>query len=159
MAFTHELKRSKRNCEQNFQDKVSITQQQPANPTRTDKRRKNAQKDHERVDGKEAFTITDPPDGYIETLSFADHDFFPSVRRLLVIGATSPVGSLDAERAASGVRRLKTPYRTTMKDVREGNLNLIQLQRIIPEIEVDKIIEIFKRMKPRRMFDYSVLFE
>ena len=51
VAFTHELKRWKRNCEQIFQDKVSITQQQPAIPTRTDKRRKNAQKDHERVDG------------------------------------------------------------------------------------------------------------
>ena len=67
--------------------------------------------------------------------------------------------STEAERAASGVRRFKTPYRSTMSDTREGNLNLIQLQSIVAEIEIDKVVDIFKRMIPRRMFDKSLLFE
>ena len=89
----------------------------------------------------------------------ADEDFFPNIRKLLTIGATSPIGSTEAERAASGVRRLKTPYRSTMSDTREGDLNLIQLQRVVPEIDINEVINIFKKMRPNRLFEYSVLYE
>ena len=35
-----------------------------------------------------------------------------------------------AEGAASGIRRLKTPYRSTMGDKKESDLNLLQIQRV-----------------------------
>ena len=63
-------------------------------------------------------------------LKYADRDCFPNIRILLAIGCISPIGSTEAERAASGVRRLKTPYRVPMKDKRESDLNFLQLQCI-----------------------------
>ena len=74
-----------------------------------------------RVDGKEQYQIN-PPDGLLETISLADYDFFPNIKKLLVIGCISPIGSTEAERAASGVTRLKTPFRSTMGDQRESDL-------------------------------------
>ena len=38
------------------------------------------------------------------------------VRKLLSIGATSPVISSESEKVTSGIRRLKTVFRNTMKD-------------------------------------------
>ena len=63
-------------------------------------------------------------------LKYADRGCFPNIRILLAIGCISPIGSTEAERAASGVRRLKTPYRVPMKDKRESDLNFLQLQCI-----------------------------
>ena len=60
-----------------------------------------------RVDDKPGFTLEDPPDGIIEALNFADTDLFPNIRNLLILRATSPIGSTEAERAASRIRRLK----------------------------------------------------
>ena len=59
-------------------------------------------------------------------MEVADIDCYPNIRQLLVIGCVSPIGSTEAERAASGIRRLKTPYRTAMSDEREGDLNLLK---------------------------------
>ncbi len=58
------------------------------------------------------------------SLRVAYRDIFPSIRKLLVIGCISPIISCEAERVASGVRRLKTAYRSTMASVRESDLNL-----------------------------------
>ena len=80
-----------------------------------------ASKTRKRADGKPE----DPPDPIIETLSFADTDFFLNIRELLLLWATSPVESTEAGRAASGVRRLKAPYRSKMGDRRESDLNLL----------------------------------
>ena len=63
-------------------------------------------------------------------LKYADRGCFPNIRILLAIGCISPIGSTEAERAASGVRRLKTPYHAPMKDKRESDLNFLQLQCI-----------------------------
>ena len=43
------------------------------------------------------------------------------------MGAISPISSSGAERANSGIRRLKTAFRNTMKDERENNLNLLEI--------------------------------
>ena len=67
----------------------------------------------------------DQPDSIIETLEFADLYSFPNIRRLLLIGAASPIGSTEAERAASGIRRLNIVFRSTMTDRREIDLNLL----------------------------------
>ena len=71
-----------------------------------------------RADGKKAYQVVEPPDGLLDSLKLADKDLFPNIRRLLIIGCVSPIGSTEAERAASGIRRLKTPYRSTMSDIR-----------------------------------------
>ena len=111
-----------------------------------------------RADGKKAYQVVEPPDGLLDSLKLADKDFFPNIRRLLIIGCVSPIGSTEAERAASGIRRLKTPYRSTMSDIREGNLNLIQLQRLA-EIDIEDVAQIFINDNPRRMFDSSIIYE
>ena len=57
-----------------------------------------------RCDGEQAYAVAEPPDSLLDALRVADRDIFPSIRRLLVIGCISPIGSCEAERAASGVR-------------------------------------------------------
>ena len=57
-------------------------------------------------------------------LKNADRDCFPNIRILLAIGCISLIGSTEAERAASGARRLKTPYRATMGYKHESDLKL-----------------------------------
>ena len=81
----------------------------------------------------------------------ADPDSFPNIRKLLTTGCVSPIGSTEAERAASGIRRLKTPYWSTMSDSREGDLNLIQLQKVT-EIDISKVAQIFVNLNRRRLF-------
>ena len=78
-----------------------------------------ASKTIKRVNGRPGFTLEDPPDDIIEVLIFADTYFFPNIRKLLILRATSPVGSTEPERTPSRIRRLKTPYRSTMGDKRQ----------------------------------------
>ena len=123
-----------------------------------DKRRRNPEKSQLRCDGRQAYVIPEPPDSLLDALRVADRDIFPSIRKLLVIGCISPIGSCEAERAASGVRRLKTAYRSTMASERESDLNLIQMRPDLlttPSAVVDAFIE----QQPRRMFSPSILFE
>ena len=42
-----------------------------------------------RVDGKQQYQI-DLPDGYLETISLADFDLFPNIKKLLGIGYIHP---------------------------------------------------------------------
>ena len=90
-------------------------------------------------------------------LSLAGYDFFPNIKKLLVIGCISPIGSTEAERAASGVRRLKTPFRIAMGEQRESDLNLLQLQRV-EDIDIDKVVASFIKNNLRRLFARSILF-
>ena len=48
-----------------------------------------ASKIRKRVNGKIGFALEDPPDGIIEALNFDDTDFFPNIRKLLILGAAS----------------------------------------------------------------------
>ena len=57
-----------------------------------------ASKTRKKVDGKPNSL------GIIEVLIFANTDLFPNICKLLILGATSPIGSTEAERAASGIR-------------------------------------------------------
>ena len=60
------------------------------------------------------------------------------------------MGSTEAEREASGVRRLKISDRATITDEREVNLNLILLQGIM-EIDVEVVVDIFIKSGKRRI--------
>ena len=106
-------------------------------------------KTRKRVDVKPGFTLEDPLDVIIEALNFADTDFFPNLRKLLTLGATSLIGSTEAERVASGKRRLKTPYQSTMGDKRENDLNLFHLQRI-SNIDIQSVAQMFIRKYPQK---------
>ena len=62
----------------------------------------------ERVDGKHAYHLVDASDSLVGTLNLADGDNHPNIRKLLERASVSPIGSTEAERVASGIRRLKT---------------------------------------------------
>ena len=72
------------------------------------------QKQKLRVDGKPAYQLPEPSDGFVNALQMADPDSFPNVRTLLTTGCVSPTGSTEVDRAASGIRRFKTLYRSAM---------------------------------------------
>ena len=95
-----------------------------------------------RVDGKKSYNIAEPPDSFLEAWKYSGLDFYPNIRQLLIIGCVSPISSTESERAASGVRRLKTLYRSTMSDEREGYLNLIQLQRVT-DVDEKEVVKTF----------------
>ena len=63
-----------------------------------------ASKVKKRFDGKPGFTFEDPSDDIIEASNFADTDFFPNIRKLLILGSTSHIGPTEAEKDASGIR-------------------------------------------------------
>ena len=67
-----------------------------------------------RIDGKKSYKIVESPDSFLEALKYAEPDFYLNIRLRLIIGCFSPIISTDA--AASGVRRLKTSYHSTMPD-------------------------------------------
>ena len=79
------------------------------------------------VDGKRWYNIMEPSDSFLEALKYAEQDFYPKSRQLLILGCVSLISFTENERAASGGRTLKTPYRSIISDEREGDLNLIQL--------------------------------
>ena len=68
--------------------------------------------------------------------------FFRISKKLLLIGETPSISSAEAERAASGIRKLKTAFRNTMKGVPENNLNLLQVHTT-GNINVKEILQIF----------------
>ena len=100
--------------------------------------------------GKDCYMLEEPTDSLIETLNATDKDRFPNLYKILEIACLSPLASTEAERAASGIRRLKTAYRTTMTDEREGKLNLIQLQGMV-EYDTIKVANIFIKSGKRRL--------
>jgi len=51
------------------------------------------------------------PDNFVEAAKQADGDFYPNIRKLLIIGCTLSVGSCEAERSFSFFRRIKTCLR------------------------------------------------
>ena len=48
-------------------------------------------KTRNKVDSKPGFFLEDPSDGFIEALNFADTDFFPNIRKLLILAAPYPI--------------------------------------------------------------------
>ena len=56
------------------------------------------------VDGKSVYVVESPPDSFVDVLKVADIVFFPNIKKLLLIGATSPISSSEAERETSGIR-------------------------------------------------------
>ena len=86
------------------------------------KYKEHKKKDNGKSQWKPGFILQNGPDGIIETLNFADTDFFPNIRKLLILGATSAIALTEVEKPTSGIKRLKTPYLSTVSDKRESDL-------------------------------------
>ena len=74
----------------------------------------------------------------------ADDDFFPNIRRLIIMGCTSPVTSCEAERSFSALRRVKTYLRSTMGEERLAALTLmaIHYQETL-KLDPTKVVQCF----------------
>ena len=88
-------------------------------------------------------------------LKYANRDCFPNICILLATGCISPIGLTEAESAASGVRRLKTLYRSTMGDKRESDLKFLQLQRI-KKVNPEKVSVLFIDLHKHRLFNEKI---
>ena len=55
-----------------------------------------------------------------------------------IVFRISPIDSTEAERAVSSAWRMKTPYRSTIGEDQESNLNFLQLQRV-KDIDLIKV--------------------
>ena len=77
------------------------------------KKSKETAKKKKRIDGRAASELNEPTDGFLGAIKLDDRDSFPNIRQFLTIGCILPIGSTEAERAVSGVSRIKTPYRLT----------------------------------------------
>ena len=102
-------------------------------------------------------TINTDSDSLVNALNHANSEDYPTLRSILEVGFLSPIGSTEAERAASGVRSIKTPYRSSMVDIRESNLLIAYLQQFC-KIDVSKVAEMFVRTNKRKMFSHDVFY-
>ena len=84
--------------------------------------------------------------------SHADGIFFPNIRELLKILAALPIGSTEAERSFSCLRRLHTWLRWTITTDRLSDLSVITMHgnRMVA-LETDSICRAFMELHPRRM--------
>ena len=96
------------------------------------------------------------PNSAIKALQQADASFFPNIHCLLHIFCTMSVTSCECERTISGLRRLKTFLRTTMKEERMNGLLLLHIHRNM-RLDIEEIITEFARRNPRRMKLVDVL--
>ena len=91
----------------------------------------------------------------MEAVKQADGDFYPNIRKLLIIGCTLPVGSCEAERSFSFFRRIKTCLRNNMGETRLSALSLMGIH-YARTVDIDEVVAEFIRVHPRRLFDHSL---
>ena len=83
--------------------------------------------------------------------------FFPNIRELLKILALLPIGSTEAERSFSCLRRLHTWLRSTMTTDRLSDLSVIAMHgNTMVALETDRICRAFIELHPRRMTEPSL---
>ena len=102
------------------------------------------------LDEKMSCNIVEPPDNFFKAFKYAEPDFYPNIKHLL-IRYVSPISSTETERVASGFRRLKTPYCWTMSDEVKGDLTLIQFQNLT-DVDENEVNKTFIQLHPRRRF-------
>jgi hypothetical protein len=89
----------------------------------------------------------------------ADTIFFPNVRELLKILAVLPIGSCEAERSFSCMRRLHTWLRSTMSTERMTDLAVIAMHGHTIRLDKIQICQRFMALHPRRMKAASLFQE
>jgi hypothetical protein len=93
-----------------------------------------------------------------DCLDHADIDVFPNIHTLLRIGCTLPVGSCEAERSFSCLRRIKTYLRNRMGGERLAGLTLMSMNHSMV-IDMDKICKMFIARNRRKMFSSCILYQ
>ena len=75
---------------------------------------------------------------------------YPNVRFLLIFLATLPVSTASAERSFSNLSKVKTYYRSMMKQNRLNGLAIAYIHKDI-NINPDEILKIYCQAYPRRL--------
>lgn len=87
----------------------------------------------------------------------ADEMFFPNIRELFKILAVLPIGSTEAERSFSCLRRLHTWLRSNMNTERLSDLAVIAMNSSWVNVSTKQICHAFMEKHPRRMTEASIL--
>ena len=77
-------------------------------------------------------------------------EFYPNIKALVTVVCTLPVTSCSAERSFSGLKRIKTVFRSSMGNERLSSLALLHIHQDIP-VNVEEVIDEFARRHPRRI--------
>ena len=75
---------------------------------------------------------------------------YPNIRVLLLILSTLPVTTCSAERSFSGLKRTKTPFRSSMTTERLTSMSSLHIHKDI-EINIPAAIDELSRKHPRRL--------
>jgi hypothetical protein len=107
------------------------------------------------------FDIKQPEEkNLIDILVLCDEDIFPNIRQLILVGCTNPIGTCEAERSFSALRRIKTYLRSTMTEERLAGLTMMAVHyEECAQINTEEIVKKFTQANPRRMFCSSILFD
>ena len=76
---------------------------------------------------------------------------YPNLSTLYHIFLTLPISSTGAERSFGRLKLIKSYLRSTMTEERLSGLALLSIERqFATELDYDKVIDYFAKMKPRR---------
>ena len=76
---------------------------------------------------------------------------YPTLSTLYHIFLTLPISSAGAERSFSRLKLIKSYLRSTMTEERLSGLALLSIERkFATELDYDKVMDYFAKMKPRR---------
>ena len=92
------------------------------------------------------------------TLEQIDKDAYVNIYTMLQILITIPISSASCERSISTLRNLKTYLRNTMVQDRLNGLALMHAHREM-ELNLEKIVDLFANLHPRRMRMENILNE
>ena len=81
---------------------------------------------------------------------------YPNIRVLISILCTLPMTSCSAERSFSGLKRIKTAFRSSMTTERLSGLTLLHVHRDLP-IDIAASVDEFSGRHPRRMQMVDIL--
>lgn len=90
------------------------------------------------------------PQTLAETLDHTSPEFYPGIYVALVTLLTYPVSTCSAERSFSGMKRLKTPLRSTMSKERLSSLAILHIHKH-KNVDIDNVVSEFARRKGRRL--------
>lgn len=86
-------------------------------------------------------SVVQKPATVIDAIDHCDDQFFPSIKKLLIILATLPVSTATPERSFSTLKRLKTYLRNKMGDERLTGLALMSVHRdLAVKLDCEEII-------------------
>ncbi|XP_073228860.1 52 kDa repressor of the inhibitor of the protein kinase-like [Porites lutea] len=100
----------------------------------------------------------DIPDSISATLEQIDKDAYVNIYTMLQILITIPISSASCERSISNLRNLKTYLRNTMVQDRLNGLALMHAHREM-ELDLEKVVDLFANLHPRRMRMENILNE